>query len=48
MTNKFSEYMPFEARPPSLRDLVNSYVMGDVWLRDSPFGPVTDSITIAE
>jgi phage regulator Rha-like protein len=22
--------------------------MGDVWLRDTPFGPVTDSLKIAE
>jgi phage regulator Rha-like protein len=39
---------PFETRPPRLKDLVNNYVMGDVWLRDTPFGPVTDSLTISE
>ena len=39
---------PFETRPPRLKDLVNNYVMGDVWVRDSPFGPVTDSLIIAE
>lgn len=39
---------PFEARPPRLKDLVNQYVMGDVWLRDSPFGPVTDSLVLAK
>lgn len=39
---------PFEARPPRLRDLVNEYVMGDVWVRDTPFGAVTDSLKIAE
>ncbi len=39
---------PFETRPPRLRDLVNEYVMGDVWIRDTPFGPVTDSLRIAE
>lgn len=39
---------PFERRPPRLKDLVNEYVMGDVWVRDTPFGPVTDSLKIAE
>ncbi len=38
---------PFEIKPPRLKDLVNSYVMGEVWLRDSPFGTVTDSLTLA-
>ncbi len=48
MTNNFRIEVPFESRPPRLKDLVNQYVMGDVWIRDSPFGPVTDSIVIAE
>ena len=39
---------PFEIRPPRLKDLVNEHVMGDVWIRDTPFGPVTDSLKIAE
>ena len=39
---------PFEKRPPRLKDLVNEHVMGDVWIRDTPFGPVTDSLKIAE
>ncbi len=39
---------PFETRPPRLKDLVNEYVMGDVWIRDTPFGPVTDSLKVAE
>ncbi len=39
---------PFENRPPRLKDLVNEHVMGDVWIRDTPFGPVTDSLKIAE
>ena len=39
--------VPFETRPPRLKDLVNQYVMGDVWIRDTPFGPVTDSLIIA-
>ncbi|MEE3078987.1 MAG: Rha family transcriptional regulator [Bdellovibrionota bacterium] len=39
---------PFETRPPRLKDLVNQHVMGDIWIRDSPFGPVTDSLKIAE
>ena len=38
----------FETKPPRLKDLVNQHVMGDVWIRDTPFGPVTDSLTIAE
>ena len=39
---------PFEKRPPRLKDLVNEHVMGDVWIRDTPFGPVSDSLKIAE
>ena len=48
MKNKFSIDIPFETKPPRLKDLVNSHVMGDVWVRDTPFGPVTDSLKIAE
>lgn len=44
----YSSSTPFEKRPPRLKDLVNQHVMGDVWLRDTPFGPVTDSITLAK
>ena len=47
MTN-FRIDRPFEVKPPRLKDLVNNYFMGEVWVRDSPFGPVTDSLTIAE
>jgi len=39
---------PFETKPPRLKDLVNEHIMGDVWIRDTPFGPVTDSLKIAE
>ncbi len=39
---------PFETRPPRLRDLVNEHAMRDVWIRDTPFGAVTDSLKIAE
>lgn len=46
--NKFRIEKPFETKPPRLKDLVNDYVMGDVWIRDTPFGPVTDSLKIAE
>lgn len=46
--NDFRIEKPFETRPPRLRDLVNEHVMGDVWIRDTPFGPVTDSLKIAE
>jgi len=48
MKNKFSIDVPFETKPPRLKDLVNSHVMGDVLVRDTPFGPVTDSLKIAE
>ena len=37
---------PFDIRPPRLKDLVNQHIMGDVWLRDTPFGAVTDSIIL--
>lgn len=46
--NNFRIDKPFETKPPRLKDLVNEYVMGDVWIRDTPFGPVTDSLKIAE
>ncbi|MBT4790334.1 MAG: Rha family transcriptional regulator [Halobacteriovoraceae bacterium] len=39
---------PFEKNPPRLKDLVNEHIMGDVWVRDMPFGAVTDSLKIAE
>lgn len=39
---------PFDRKPPRLKDLVNEHVMGDVWVRDTPFGAVTDSLKIAE
>jgi phage regulator Rha-like protein len=38
----------FNEKPPRLKDLVNQHIMGDVWIRDTPFGPVTDSLKIAE
>lgn len=38
----------FETKSPRLKDLVNEHVMGDVWVRDSPFGAVTDSLKIAK
>lgn len=48
MSDDFRIDVPFEKRPPRLKDLVNNHVMGDVWVRDTPFGPVTDSLKIAE
>ena len=39
---------PFKTRPPRLKDLLNQQLMGDVWIRDTPFGPVTDSLVIAQ
>lgn len=46
--NNFRIEKPFETRPPRLKDLVNEHIMGDVWIRDMPFGAVTDSRKIAE
>lgn len=48
MRDNFRVDVPFELKPPRLKDLVNHHVMGDVWIRDTPFGPVTDSLKIAE
>ncbi len=48
MTDDFRIEVPFETKPPRLKDLINNHVMGDVWVRDTPFGPVTDSLRIAE
>lgn len=48
MSDNFRIEIPFQTRPPRLKDLVNNHVMGDVWVRDTPFGPVTDSLRIAE
>ena len=46
--NNFRIEKPFKTRPPRLKDLVNEHVMGDVWIRDTPFGLVTDSLKISE
>lgn len=48
MTSNFRIEIPFETRPPRLADLVNQHVMGDVWIRDTPFDAVTDSLIVAE
>jgi phage regulator Rha-like protein len=48
MNTKFNISVPFETRPPRLKDLVNRYMMGDVWIRDTPFGPVTDSLVLSK
>ena len=40
--------IPFETRPPRLKDLVSRHIMGDVWIRDTPFGAVTDSLILAK
>ncbi len=48
MTDDFKIDIPFETKPPRLKDLVNNHVMGDVWVRDTPFGAVTDSLRIAD
>jgi hypothetical protein len=48
MSDNFRIDVPFGERPPRLKDLINNHVMGDVWVRDTPFGSVTDSLRIAE
>lgn len=48
MDNNFKIDLPFQTKPPRLKELVNNHIMGDVWVRDTPFGPVTDSLKIAE
>ncbi len=48
MSDKFHVVVPFETRPPSLRDLINRHMMGEVWIRDTPFGPVTDSLILSK
>ena len=48
MTDYFSIDVPLVKRSPRLKDLINNHMMGDVWVRDTPFGPVTDSLRIAE
>ncbi len=48
MTDDFRIEIPFDTKPPRLKDLINKHVMCDVWIRDTPFGPVTDSLKIAE
>lgn len=46
--SNFRIQKPFDARPLSLKDLFNEHVMGDVWIKDTPFSPATDSVKIAE
>jgi len=48
MTSNFKIEIPFDAKPPKLKELVNQALMGEVWIRDTPFGPITDSITVAK
>lgn len=48
MSSNFRVDVPFEKRPPRLKDLVNSHVMKDVWVRDTPFGVVIDSLVLSE
>jgi phage regulator Rha-like protein len=47
MNSNFKIDHPFETKPPRLKELVNQALMGDVWIRDTPFGPVTDSVIVA-
>lgn len=47
MNSDFKIDVPFDTKPPRLKELVNQSLMGEVWIRDTPFGPVTDSITVA-
>lgn len=46
MNSDFKIDIPFASKPPRLKELVNQALMGDVWIRDTPFGPVTDSLTV--
>lgn len=48
MSSDFKIDIPFDAKPPRLKELVNKALMGDVWVRDTPFGPVTDSLIVAK
>ena len=48
MSSDFKIDIPFDAKPPRLKELVNKALMGDVWIRDTPFGPVTDSMIVAK
>lgn len=48
MNSNFKIDHPFETKPPRLKKLVNQALMGDVWIRNTPFGPVTDSVTVAD
>jgi phage regulator Rha-like protein len=48
MSSDFKIDIQFEAKPPRLKELINKALMGDVWIRDTPFGPVTDSIVVAK
>ncbi|MBY0451858.1 MAG: Rha family transcriptional regulator [Bdellovibrionaceae bacterium] len=45
MTFKVSD--PFSTKPPRLKELVDQHIMGDVWVRDTPFGSTTDSLVLA-
>jgi phage regulator Rha-like protein len=47
MSSDFKIDIPFDTKPPRLKELVNKALMGEVWIRDTPFGPVTDSIIVA-
>lgn len=47
MSSNFKIDLPFDTKPPRLKELVNQTLMGEVWIRDTPFGPVTDSVTVA-
>ena len=48
MSSDFKIDIPFYSKPPRLKELVNKALMGDVWIRDTPFGPVTDSMIVAK
>lgn len=46
MISNFKIDIPFSSKPPRLKELVNQSLMGDVWIRDTPFGSITDSLTV--
>jgi hypothetical protein len=48
MRSDFLIDIPFNAKPPRLKELVNKALMVEVWIRDTLFGPVTDSMIVAK
>ena len=47
MSSDFKIDIPFDTKPLRLKELVNKALMGEVWIRYTPFEPVTDSMIVA-